>query len=70
MNAVDLQQATTHGILKNSLCNNSNFELCSNTFVTFLKKKNAFIIEHIIKKLFMDWAINDEVFSLSIQRLA
>jgi hypothetical protein len=70
MNAMYLQQATTHGVLKNSLCNNSNFELCSNTFVTFFKKMNAFVIEHIIKKLFIDWAINDEVFSSSIQRLA
>jgi hypothetical protein len=23
---------------------------------------NAFIIEHIIKKMFMDWAINNEMF--------
>jgi len=39
MNAMDLQHATTHGVLKNSLCNNSNFELCTNTLVTFEKKE-------------------------------
>ncbi len=72
MNAMDLwiySMQQPIGVLKNSLCNNSNSELCSNTFIAF-KKKNAFIIEHTIRKLFMDWAINNEVFLSRIQRLA
>jgi hypothetical protein len=35
---MDLQQVTTYIILKSSLWNNFNFELCNNTFITFKKK--------------------------------
>jgi len=49
---MDLQQVTAYVVLKSSLCN--NFELCNNTFITFKKNMNAIIIEHIIKKLFMN----------------